>query len=562
MASKEFNSILLGRTAGPQGTLTVDAKKDETFIWKPIGNEAIISSGSSVVKKNEIEKFEWLYTTKGFCLRIWKDNEDMVEYIGFKEADYDALESQITQLQLENDKPFNKVDACVTGVNWGKPAIKGNNMTMYFDNKEIFSISLADDVKNCQNIPKNSELVLEFRDDDPADKNSIQLTEIRLVCPEDTDEDGAAEDGTKEKSTEKKQNPYSAETLHEEIAKRTAFSNDTANAIASFSQTPVVIPRGKYNVDLYKNNLRLYGRTYAHKIFYKQISTLFLLPKPDEKHMYLVLSLDVPVRQGQKSHFHIVFQFDKEAKIKPADPLQLNYDPNDYPKDALSPTMSGKTYEVFAKVLRALTGKKLIGPGKYNSFHGKKGIKCSLKANEGFLFFLEKSVFFLHKPVIYLRHDEIKSIKFQRADTTGSGSRFFDLVFVLKNGKNHTFSNIDKNEYDALAEFLPSKGLNVENIISREQPNINEILGGEDDEEDDEDFVDSKSDEEAEEEEDDDEEFEKFVEEKDALQSETEALLKDAGDIDDLSSKKRKKATSSSTSDDTSSDPKSKKKKQ
>lgn len=522
---------------GPQGTLSVDAKSEEMFVWKPVGNESIISSGSSTVRKSEIASIDWLYTTKGYEVRIWKSEDDFVELLGFKETDFEILEGQITQLQLEKDIHFGKVDVCLKGVNWGRPTIKGSHMMMHFEDKEIFSISLADDIKNCQKNPKNSELILEFRDDDNADKNAIQLTEIRFVCPDEVEENVA---------------DITAEHLHKEISEKADLSKDLGNAVATFQQMPVVIPRGKYNVDLYKTYLRLYGRTYAHKINYKQISTLFLLPKPGQQHWYLVISLDVPFRQGQKSHFHIVFQIEKNIVIKPDDPLVIRLEKKEieetYAEHKITSKMSGKTYEVFAKVLRALTGKKLIGAGKYNSFNNEKAVKCSLKANEGFLFFLEKSVFFLHKPVVYMRHDEIKSFKFQRADSTGSGSRYFDLVVMLRNGKNHTFSNIDKNEYASLAQFLPSKGLTVENIIPRETATMSEILGaGGDDEEDDEDFVAEKSEEEDESasEGDDDEDFDKFVEGDEGLEDETEALLKDA-EQGETSDKKRKKASSSS----------------
>ncbi|EFC39409.1 predicted protein [Naegleria gruberi] len=522
--SKEFSHIFLGRSF-TQGSIIVDAKNEEMFVWKSVGNESIISA----VKKSEISSIDWLYTPRGYELRLWKADDDFVSYLGFKEADYEQLESQIVQVQVESDIPFNKVETCMKGVNWGKPVIKGSHMMMYFEDKELFSISLADDIKNCQKIPKNSELLLEFRDDEHTDKNSIQLTEIRFVCPETSE---PAEDQDEEEQEEKNLaiKDMTADALHEKISQKADLSKDLGTPVASFSQMPVLIPRGKYNVDLFKSHLRLYGRTYVHKITYKQISTLFLLPKPGDQHMYLVISLDTPFRQGQKSHFHIVFQIEKHKTLD--EPLSIKLEKNEM--GDLTPKMNGKIYEVFAKVLRSLTKKKLIGSGKYVTHGNDKALKCSLKANEGQLFFLEKSVFFLHKPVIYIRHDEIKLIKFLRAS---SGNRFFDLSIILKNGKSHTFLNIDQNESELLSEFLKSKDLKTEKDIRDDKIKMDQIMG-DDDEEDDEDFV-GKSDEEDEDASDEDE---------DDLESETAALLKEAGldAKDDGTTRKRKKSSGDS----------------
>ncbi|KAL9653654.1 hypothetical protein ABK040_009131 [Willaertia magna] len=523
--AKEFSQIYLGRTSGSLGNLTVDAKNDSGDIFSWRSNS---SSGTSSVNKRDIKSIDWLYTSKGYELRVWTEDE-CIEYVGFKESDYDTIEAQITQFQLENDIPFGKVDLCLQGVNWGKPQMKSNQLIMLFNGKESFSISVPDEVKNCQKLPKNSELVLELRGEEEnlMGPNEIQLSEIRFICPEGEGEEN---------------NVLSVENLHKAITDKADLSRELGNAIAIFSQVPAVTPRGKYNVDLFKNHLRLHGRTYAHNINYKQISTLFLLPKPGGTHMYLVISLDAPIRQGQKPYFHVVFQFEKRTQIKPEDPLNLKLDKKEletqYAEYKLTNKMSGKLYEVFAKIIRAFTHKKLIGPGKFSTTTDDKAVKCSLKANEGFLYFLEKSVFFLHKPVIYMRHEEIKSFKPQRAHDIqrSGGSRSFDLVIALKNGKSHTFSNISKEEYDALIKFLQEKGLPVENVVQPREANLQE-LAGDDDEEDDEDFVAGKDDEEE-----DDEDFNEFVTEKELSAGEAESL-KDSkeGDSQEQTTNKRKK---------------------
>lgn len=351
--------------------------------------------------------------------------------------------------------------------------------------RESFEISLPD-VKNAQKLAKNSELILEFHDDDTASKTDDCLVELRLIVPdaasnEDTDDN--EEDGE----------IMTVDSIHKTILNKAEIATDTGEAIATFSNLSFVTPRGTYNVDLYRKFLRLHGRTYAFKILYKSISTLFLLPKPGGTHMYFVISLDTPIRQGQKPYPHLVLNFAKSDNFDKDEPLALKMDKKEieekYKDKNLKRKMDGPVFEVVAKVFRALTGRKLIGAGKFSNYSSDKAIKCSYKAFEGCLFFLEKSIFFLHKPTIYVRHEEIKSLKFQRADSRAGGSRFFDLAVILKaGGKPHIFSNINKNEYEGLVEFIQQKGLVIDNII--QQQSVPDYTDDNDDsDEDDDDFA-------------------------------------------------------------------------
>ena len=58
--------------------------------------------------------------------------------------------------------------------------------------------------------------------------------------------------------------------------------------------------------------------------------------------------------------------------------------------------------------------KKIIVPGEFESSRGAKAIKCSVRAAEGYLYPLRSSVVFIHKPILYIRHAEIKSVEFSR----------------------------------------------------------------------------------------------------------------------------------------------------
>jgi structure-specific recognition protein 1 len=120
------------------------------------------------------------------------------------------------------------------------------------------------------------------------------------------------------------------------------------------------------------------------------------------------------------------FELDREVKVKlnlTPEELKAKYGEN------LKPEVEGKLYDVLSTLFNNLVGiKKIIVPGDFQSHKGSKAINCSVKAAEGYLYPLKSSIVFIHKPVLYLRHSELKHVEFSR---TGQGSsRTFDLTLT------------------------------------------------------------------------------------------------------------------------------------
>ncbi|XP_035830352.1 FACT complex subunit SSRP1 isoform X3 [Helianthus annuus] len=103
---------------------------------------------------------------------------------------------------------------------------------------------------------------------------------------------------------------------------------------------------------------------------------------------------------------HIVLQFETDYVVEST--LTMNEDlfATKY-KDKLEPTYKGLIYEVFTMVLRGLSGTKLTSPGKFRSCQDGYAVKSSLKAEDGVLYPLEKSFFFLPKPPTLILYDEM-----------------------------------------------------------------------------------------------------------------------------------------------------------
>ena len=97
------------------------------------------------------------------------------------------------------------------------------------------------------------------------------------------------------------------------------------------------------------------------------------------------------------------------------------------------------------------------------------GIKCSIKASEGFLYCLEKAFMFVPKPATYISYEQTQSITFSRVSGAVSALSTFDITVHLKSGAGSSqFSNINREDLKALEDFFKLKGLRVKNEIDEE----------------------------------------------------------------------------------------------
>ena len=111
-------------------------------------------------------------------------------------------------------------------------------------------------------------------------------------------------------------------------------------------------------------------------------------------------------------HHFIVINLEIEREVS----LHINLTPDEITAkygSAIQPEMQGKLYDILSQLFQKLVGiKKIIVPGEFASCRGTKSIKCAIKAADGLLYPLRSSLVFIHKPVLYIRHSEIKCVEF------------------------------------------------------------------------------------------------------------------------------------------------------
>lgn len=101
-----------------------------------------------------------------------------------------------------------------------------------------------------------------------------------------------------------------AKVFNEKILKKAGLGDAPGDVIAHFSNMPLLVPRGKYSLDLYGNYVKFHGRTHNYKIMYENIVQLFQLPRVERDQMAILFQLSKHLTQGQTMHHFILMQID------------------------------------------------------------------------------------------------------------------------------------------------------------------------------------------------------------------------------------------------------------
>ncbi|EGC33185.1 hypothetical protein DICPUDRAFT_95110 [Dictyostelium purpureum] len=496
----QFNNISLGgKVGGKRGIL----KLTQTGLgWKSEGgkNEAITPS--------DIRKANWIRVTpRVFQLNILIKGGANIKFDGFREQDYESIRKFV----LENySQTLEQLELSTKGCNWGEVKVNGPMIQFVSnDNKIGFEFPISEVSQSVINQNNKNELTLEFHHDNTLDFDDESIVEMRFFAPtrpvkedeqkekkekekkegqEGENEDEEEEEEEDEEDEDEELTPI--EIFQQTIMNKSDMVSNVGKSLVVFSSIQFLTPRGRIDIEMYPTFLKLHGKTHDYKVPYDSISRLFQFDRQDQKHIFFIISLEPPIRQGKTKYAHLVIQFQEEEtqlELNLTEELQQKY------KDQLLPIMSGNTNSLLYKILKTLTGKKLTTPGNFQSNRKLNSIKCSLKANEGFLYPLERSFFFVHKPPTYIKFEEIQSIEFSRYDAgptaRGGSNRTFDLTINYKNSTSIQFTNILREEYPNLFNYLNEKKLNILNPIQTGGP----MLVDDEDDEDDDDYEPSES---------------------------------------------------------------------
>ncbi|KUL87577.1 hypothetical protein ZTR_04636 [Talaromyces verruculosus] len=446
--------------------------------WRPSGGGETFTLDSS-----NIGAAQWSRAAKGFELKILSRTSGVIQLDGFDQEDFERLSKAF---KVWYGVAVEQREHAIRGWNWGKAEFTKAELSFNVQNRPAFEIPYSE-ISNT-NLAGKNEVAVEFAL--PADEKANghiegstknrgrkaaagpdELVEMRFYIPgtalkkEKAEGDGVKKEGSEEEGEEEEVEEQNAANLFYETLMDKAEIGDVAgDTYATFLDVLHLTPRGRFDIDMYEASFRLRGKTYDYKIQYSSIKKFFLLPKNDETHTLIVLGLDPPLRQGQTRYPFLVMQLKLDEEVS----IELNMTEEllrERYKDKLEPRYEEPIHQVITKIFRGLSGKKVIMPSKdFVSHHGHSGVKCSIKANEGLLYFLDKSLMFVPKPATYVQIENISVVTMSRVGGAISASRTFDITVSLKGGLGeHQFSNINREEQQPLEEFFKAKNIRIKN---------------------------------------------------------------------------------------------------
>ncbi|KAF7314513.1 FACT complex subunit POB3 [Mycena kentingensis (nom. inval.)] len=469
MAATQFDPIFRG-LGTEVGKMRV---APSGMAWKSEGGEVI------AVAAGDIKDAQWLRVARGFQLRIGLKDRKRETFDGFRRDD---LKKVTDLLKNHFQVTLEEVDITFKGWNWGETDFRGQNLAFMVSGKDAFELSLRN-VAN-SNIAGRTEVSLEFSAPSGSKTKHAadEMTEIRFHVPGTVPKMKGSQAGS---DADDDDEISAAQAFHDSIKETADIGQVTGDLILSFDEVLIVTPRGRYDVDMFPDYLRLRGKTYDYKILYSSISRLFLLPK-DEQHVLFILGLSIPIRQGQTRYHYLVMQFTQEEEMT----AELNLTDEELEKyENLEKSYDDKqTFNVVSAIFRALSKKKIIGAGKFQGRDGHACIKVNLKAVAGDLFMLEKYMFFVSKQPVLVELADIDHVSFSR---TGQGSavRTFDMRIITSSGPEHSFVSINKEELEPTERYLKEKKVRVKEVA----PDA-DILAAVDDDDDDDDMQSVESD--------------------------------------------------------------------
>ncbi|TRZ00765.1 hypothetical protein DNTS_004480 [Danionella cerebrum] len=368
----------------------------------------------------ELSDAQWRRVCLGHGIKLATSTGHVYKYDGFKETDFEKISAFFKanyKVELEEK------DLCVKGWNWGTAKFAGSLLSFDVNDSPVFEIPLSS-VSQCAT--GKNEVTVEFHQNDDAE---VSLMEVRFYVPPNAGDDGS--------------DPV--EAFAQNILSKADVIQATGDAVCIFKELQCLTPRGRL--------------TFDYKIPYTTVLRLFLLPHKDQRQMFFVISLDPPIKQGQTRYHFLILLFSKDEDMS----LTLSMSEDEVEKrfeGKLSKNMSGPLYETVSRVMKALVNRKITVPGNFKGHSGSQCITCAYKASSGLLYPLERGFIYVHKPPVHLRFEEISCVNFARGTTT---TRSFDFEIETKQNNQYTFSNIEREEYGKLFDFVNAKKLTIKN---------------------------------------------------------------------------------------------------
>jgi structure-specific recognition protein 1 len=233
--------------------------------------------------------------TKISVLRvIRKEKNGCCNFVGFPRSKLSALSG----LGLGESK---EVGVSVSGHNWGNMSFEESTLIFKDGEKVSFTLPLSD-VQ--QATLGRDEVMMQLPVDDTAvDRADDALVGISFHVPKD------AED-----FSECDAELAASKALYDRLKPYT-LDDGAGDVVASFDQVGVLVPRGRFDVEMFSSSFHLLGQAHDFRVQYSSILRIFVLPKANSPQTVVAVALDPPLRKGQTTYMMVLCQFPTDEEI-------------------------------------------------------------------------------------------------------------------------------------------------------------------------------------------------------------------------------------------------------
>ena len=190
-------------------------------------------------------------------------------------------------------KMLAEKEVSTKGWNWGYYHMREDKVELSHDKegqKKCLSIQYKDIALS--NATNNTEVTLELANEDANKRGGDILCEMRFFIPNNLVAEGEEQEALKKEKVAGEDSDYEitpGKILNDKIIAKAGLRDSAGDVIACFLEIPLIVPRGKYNIDMYENYAKFHGKTHVYRIMYKDIIRMFQLPRVDRPEMVIIL---------------------------------------------------------------------------------------------------------------------------------------------------------------------------------------------------------------------------------------------------------------------------------
>jgi structure-specific recognition protein 1 len=244
---------------------------DSGLGWKPAGG-----GDTFTLMREQMQHAFWNRAARGYEVKIYRKDEPVVQFDGFKEDDYDRIQKIFKNWYT---LPFDRQEHSLRGWNWGKAEFGKAELSFNVQSRSAFEIPFTE-VSNT-NLAGKGEVAVEFSlpgDGEETGTNGHlggargggmkagaardQLVEMRFYIPGMTaaktkDEDG--EDGEVDEDAEEQQ---AADVFYQTLSEKAEIGEVAGDTIATFQDVLHLTPRHVLRISLRPITLTMQQRSF------------------------------------------------------------------------------------------------------------------------------------------------------------------------------------------------------------------------------------------------------------------------------------------------------------